>query len=84
MMQSAVAQATQQAAAKVTSVVVEAALTQVDEQAALNQSGNSPIEEMVRMSRVQGGTGATTGPRRQAPGPRQPQRQQPVAPREPT
>lgn len=80
MMQSAVAQATQQAAAKAASVAVESALLQVEEQQALDNSGNSPIERMVQMSQVQGsGAGATNGPRRASPVAQAPRRQ-PVPP----
>ena len=75
MMQSAVAQATQQAAAKAASVAVETALTQVDEQQSLNESGNSPIEQMVRMSQVQSPPSASRMPRRQSPAANMPRRQ---------
>ena len=81
-MQSAVAQATQQTAAKVASMTVEAALTQVDEQQALTESGNSPIEQMIRMTQVQNAQqsgpqprSASRMPQRNSPAPNLPRRQ---------
>lgn len=76
--QSAVAQATQQAAAKAASMAVEEALVQVDEQRALAESGQSPIERMVQMSQVQGAQPASGPPRRVDPRASQPPRRQPV------
>jgi len=61
MMQSAVAQATQQAAAKAASVAVEAALTQVDEQQ--EQASTSPMDRMIEMASTQ----SSSGPRRASP-----------------